>query len=141
MFSRAVRRVVPSAIVSSLFAAVLATAAPLANGAPVLNWHCVQEFDGAFHVRCTPHAAHQDPGAPVQGQVTDSGADLAVDARLPVAQRGDAEVYSADAWRVPLHVPPRDPRHVEALLQSVLCGTRMACTVRYAGARRQTALR
>jgi hypothetical protein len=47
----------------------------------------------------------------------------------PVAERGDAEVHSADAWRIPLHSAATDQAFLMALLESVLCGKHANCSV------------
>ena len=99
-----------------------------------LAWQCVQEFDQFFHVLCAPRApavaVAGDPVMAPAAKVETAGLHPAADMR-PVAQRGDPEVFSAEAWRVPLHSAPSDPARVTVLLESVLCGTRPACTVRY----------
>jgi hypothetical protein len=94
-----------------------------------LTWRCTQGFDASYHVLCLP-----DAGAPAARSISvaepaprsGAAADL-----VPVAERGIAEVFSADAWRVPLHSAPVDPVRVQALLESALCGKRSSCAVRY----------
>lgn len=95
--------------------------------ARVLAWHCLQQDDAAFHVLCVPRMwpAHAPEAAT---EVNPPGVNVNM---LPVAQRGDAEVMSTQAWRIPLHVRPSDPAHVTVLLQSVLCGKRSQCEVSY----------
>lgn len=105
-----------------------AAAAQDVAAAPALAWRCVQQTDAAFHVLCVPRmqvgaSPHLDATPAMRPGVNVN--------MLPVAQRGDAEVMSADAWRIPLHVQPRDPQLVAQLLKSVLCGTRAACDVQY----------
>lgn len=125
------------------FAAVVVAA--LSAGAraesAALSWRCVQEFDEHFHMLCIPHRGEADAGshsgaAEAPAATSRAGLDM-----RPVAQRGDAEVFSADAWRVPLHSKPSDRALVNELLQSVLCGTRPACSVRYEASALRTARR
>lgn len=142
MLSRAARRAVQTFVFLWLPAtAVLGAAEPGAADAAAMAWHCEQEFDAAFHVLCTPRA--QAPGGaaatPAQAPVPTTDAARWAAEKLPVAQRGDAEVHSAPAWRVPLHARPAGRERVEELLQSVLCGTRPACAVHYDQANRRVA--
>ena len=125
-----------SSLVSSFCIALCAAAYCTATSAQTrdepsaIAWDCVQRSDESFHVTCIP-----------RGQPPVRGADAAVETRMvstprgrdmrPVAQRGDAEVFSAEAWHVPLHSPPTDPEFVRTLLASVLCGKRPACSVQY----------
>jgi hypothetical protein len=98
-----------------------------AEGAAIA-WRCVQEFDASFHVLCIPaqvgtaHTAMTSEMAGARQYPLD---------RLPVAQRGDAEVFSTKAWRVPLHSKPNDASMVVELLKSVLCGKHPECKVEY----------
>jgi len=94
-----------------------------------LRWSCTQQTDEQFHVACVPASLGPNADPSRGGAATQS---LARDMR-PVAQRGDAEVFSADAWRVPLHSRPTDPAFVQTLLESVLCGKHASCTVQYRG--------
>lgn len=109
----------------------LPAAAQEASVTKALAWHCTQEMDAAFHVLCVPRIA--EAGSPAAPDAP-PGVSLNL---MPVAQRGDAEVMSADAWRIPLHVRPGDPVFVTTLLKSVLCGKRAACDVSYDGVRRE----
>jgi hypothetical protein len=99
-----------------------------AQGAAIA-WRCVQEFDESFNVLCSP--AHVGNARPEMTPMADEGAQRYPLDRLPVAQRGDAEVFSTKAWRVPLHSRPNDTSMVEELLKSVLCGKRPECNVEY----------
>lgn len=132
--------------------ALLLTVAPLGaladdrEGPAPLVWNCVQEYDASFHVLCMPRLAGKAAtGLHADGSGEDSSDDAAPTPRwtnmTPVAQRGDAEVMSTQAWRVPLHVAPRDMTKVGALLESALCGKRDHCSVRYAGRPTQVAAR
>jgi hypothetical protein len=49
----------------------------------------------------------------------------------PVAMRGHDEVFSSDAWRIPLFARPADPLAVTRLLESALCGDVIYCKVSY----------
>ena len=108
--------------------------ASAADVEPTLSWRCVQQFDDSFHVRCVPSSS---PGA---GTLDEVRANLPLE-RLPVAERGRAEIHSTEAWLVPLHVPPSDSGLVEELLRSVLCGKHSACKVDYSSHGRTTARR
>lgn len=129
-----------------LACAVALPASSRANGgdSPVsLDWRCVQEFDEHYHVLCRPQAeiaAESAADALARRAATTAPPSRAPDPR-PVAQRGEAEVFSAEAWRVPLHAPPSDSAHVVELLDSVLCGRRARCTIHYATAPVRTARR
>lgn len=109
----------------------LSAAAQDATATKALAWHCTQETDAAFHVLCVPRIA--EAGTPAAPDAP-PGVSLNL---MPVAQRGDSEVMSADAWRIPLHVRPSDPVFVTTLLKSVLCGKRAACDVSYDAVRRE----
>ena len=117
---------------SGLLAAVcllpLSAVAQEAAAPNVLAWHCVQESDAAFHVLCVPRMGGSENISRNTVAATAHGVNLNL---LPVAQRGDAEVMSADAWRIPLHVRPSDTSFVTTLLKSVLCGKHVACAVSY----------
>ena len=128
-----------------LLAAALPLAAAAQSGPPPLAWQCTQEYDSSFHVLCVPRSLpaaavpRDEPALPVprlEPWPLQGSADM-----RPVAQRGDAEVFSADAWRVPLHAAPSDPSRVIALLESVLCGKRTECSVRYGTPSLQSARR
>ena len=104
-----------------------------ATQASPLAWRCVQESDAQFHVLCIPQGAGV---ARFQGDDSENSPDGAPSHRMsaemrPVAQRGDAEVFSTEAWRVPLHSRPTDSTFVTMLLESVLCGKRAQCSVDY----------
>lgn len=141
MLSRAARRAVQTLVALSLpAAAVLGASEPGAANAAALAWHCEQQFDAAFHVLCTPQAqVGIAAAAGVQAPTPTAGPARWAAEKLPVAQRGDAEVHSAPAWRVPLHAKPAQRERVEELLQSVLCGTRPGCAVHYDQANRRVA--
>lgn len=109
----------------------LTAAAQDVTATKALAWHCTQEMDAAFHVLCVPRIA--ETGSPATPDAP-PGVSLNL---MPVAQRGDSEVMSADAWRIPLHVRPSDPAFVTTLLKSVLCGKRAACDVSYDTVRRE----
>ena len=134
MLSRAARRAVQTFVFLGLPAtAVPGAAEPGPADAAALAWHCEQQFDAGFHVFCTPQS--QAPGAAaataVQAEAPTTAPARWAAEKLPVAQRGDAEVHSAPAWRVPLHARPAERERVEELLQSVLCGARPGCAVHY----------
>jgi hypothetical protein len=142
MLIRAVRGVIQTLLIFSAAAEVAAAAELGRIGASPISWHCVQEHDEAFNVLCAPRMAASDTDAapvPVPTWTAAAGA-TAADMR-PVAQRGDAEVFSASAWRVPLHSEPTDPTLVETLLKSVLCGVHPACSVAYDKANLRVAVR
>jgi hypothetical protein len=96
-----------------------------------VEWRCVQQYDEFFHVQCAPKPTGF-------GSAALEASDDIVKASLPgagelrpVAERGLAEVFSADAWSVPLYSRPRDMVMVNQLLQSVLCNTAPRCSVSY----------
>jgi hypothetical protein len=113
-------------------------------GSPApLDWHCVQEFDAGFHFLCRPRSmrdAEAVSDTAASNAPATSAQHRAPDLR-PVAQRGDGEVFSAEAWRVPLHARPTDRAHVVQLLDSVLCSARARCTVHYGAVAVRTARR
>jgi len=128
-------------VLSGWAASACASDALALRGVSPMIWRCAQEFDDAFHVLCVPHALGGDrrtTDAEAESRPAVAAGVSANDMR-PVAQRGDAEAYSADAWRVPLHSRPTDPNFVEQLLASVLCGTHPACSVVYGGGVSRTA--
>jgi hypothetical protein len=141
MLSRAARGVVQTITIFALPAAA-AAAEPARSVPPAIAWHCVQEFDEAFHVLCVPRAVEPDDARAVAVPVSLPATGPAPSADMrPVAQRGDAEVFSAPAWRVPLHLAPTDRRLVDQLLTSVLCGTRPACSADYENRKLRVAAR
>lgn len=122
----------PSPLAATLLA--LATMAPLTHAAEpapagALRWQCMQRSDAQHSVACLPTWAMAGR-ADMSLVATPSrpGPEM-----RPVAERGAAEVFSADAWIVPLHAAPTDPARVAALLQSVLCGRQPDCRVSYGG--------
>lgn len=100
----------------------------------MIAWHCTQEADAAFHILCVPRQSDMATAAPpfVPTATARTGGASSLAEMRPVAQRGDAEVFSAPAWRLPLHSRPTDGEMVRQLLKSVLCGTHPACSVNYA---------
>ena len=98
-----------------------------------LAWQCSQELDPSFQVLCFPHLTAEalEGRSPIGAPAPREAAQGWRGDMRPVAQRGDVEVFSAEAWRVPLHAAPSDPVMVRTLLQSVLCGKRPACSVLY----------
>lgn len=97
------------------------------------RWLCTQEHDEMFHVACAPRSAVLDAAAPCSAVHTVESPvrwDSAF-ARRPVAERGCAEVFSTEIWRVPLHTQPSDPAMVRTLLASVLCGKTSDCSIHY----------
>ncbi|MDO9092337.1 MAG: hypothetical protein Q8R98_26860 [Rubrivivax sp.] len=134
MPTRTARRVLLTCMTFALPAGIAASAA--AAGQPqaaAIAWHCTQEADASFHVLCVPRQAEAGaPDAAPAATAAPGTAGLAAFADMrPVAQRGDTEVYSAPAWRVPLHARPTDIDMVQQLLKSVLCGTHPSCRVSY----------
>lgn len=120
-----------AALVAAGFPSAVAAQSMTRSGA--VQWHCVQELDAGYHVTCVPSSTTQpreshptsiDPGDVVNRIV--AGPDM-----RPVTERGHTEVFSTDAWRVPLHAAPSDVAMVNALLVSVLCGRHPACRVDY----------
>lgn len=102
---------------------------------PALLWDCTQQYDNQYHVRCVPRRQQLSEAAPI-------GPEAAAEARLasvsrardmrPVAHRGEAEVFSVQAWQVPLHALPLDAVFATELLRSVLCGRAPGCVIDYA---------
>lgn len=118
--------------------AALLAMAPLASAAETnstaLAWHCTQQFDRDFNIECIPKsagatAAIDDLTAPASPSrnAGPAGHDM-----RPVAARGNAEVFSTRAWRVPLYSRPANAQAVSRLLESVLCDRLPDCTVHYA---------
>ncbi len=134
MLSRTARRLLHTCLIFAAPAglAVSATAADRPQAAAIA-WHCSQEADASFQVLCVPRQADADTATAVPAPpVTPGTAGVTPFADMrPVAQRGDAEVFSAPAWRIPLHARPTDIDMVRQLLKSVLCGTHPACGVSY----------
>lgn len=123
-------------ILVALQAGLLPTAARAGEVPELLSWRCSQQADPAYHVLCVPELAGAAPGS-----VLERSGDIAIEPRArsngpelrPVAERGAAEVMSAEAWRVPLHAPPTDSARVSQLMHLVLCGERLLCSVKYSG--------
>lgn len=135
----------PFLFVLSVAALPLQAAAQSQPPLPPLAWQCTQEHDVQFHVLCVPYlppatARPSDWPLAAASRFDPPPLNVAADMR-PVAQRGDSEVFSAEAWRVPLHAAPSDPSRVTALLESVLCGHRTDCSVRYGTSAQQSARR
>lgn len=103
--------------------------------ATTLIWDCVQRYDEQFHVRCLPSrrevdpSVTQTPGLAPAPQAVRQGRGGAL---RPVAQRGDAAVFAAQAWRVPLYALPLGGALANELLHAVLGGRVAACEIRYA---------
>ncbi len=121
-----------------LLAAGRVGAEPVDENGIRVEWLCVQEFSERYEVRCLAQATRtRAPMAPLDrhsvpendpgGRAWDSGPAHSV----PVAMRAPDEIFAEGAWKVPLFVRPSDPTAVNDLLQSVLCGERENCSVRY----------
>lgn len=134
MLIRTARHLLPTCMIFAVPAGISASAtAPERPHAAAIAWHCTQETDASFHVLCIPRHADVDTAhaAPApSARPSTAGVATFADMR-PVAQRGDAEVFSAPAWRLPLHARPTDRDTVQQLLKSVLCGSHPACRVSY----------
>jgi hypothetical protein len=127
----------------SVIALTLAAAINTAYGrdeAPAIGvtWTCSQELDAYAHVSCIPQRATADnPNTPAaalrEGDTPPAahGHDM-----RPVALRGDAEVFSTRAWRIPLYSQPVNTASAASLLKSVLCGDATGCSVNYTNDRR-----
>lgn len=126
------RRIYPGLLLAVAAAACVAVPATAADTAPAgVAWSCVQETDAYFHVRCMPQRTAAPGDAtpaplPVEPAPAGRGHDL-----RPVSARGEAEIYSTRAWRIPLYSPPARPAQVAALLSAVLCGEARDCSVAY----------
>lgn len=100
-----------------------------------LLWNCTQQYDDQYHVRCVPHRQRNVEAAPIgpeaAAEARPASVSRARDMR-PVAHRGEAEVFSVQAWQVPLHALPLDAAFVTELLRSVLCGRAPGCVIDYA---------
>lgn len=120
-----------AAILAMVFSAACAAQSSMV---PALLWECAQQYDDQYHVRCVPHrqehveAALIGPAAATEVRL--ASISRAWDTR-PVAHRGEAEVFSVQAWQVPLHALPLDAVFVTELLRSVLCGRAPGCIINY----------
>lgn len=151
-----IRRAVLS--VAIIACCTAAAAAAIAGGiadraGAILKWTCVQQYDPLFNVRCTPHIDGTVPGAfplrwaalfweDILGQPPVAWRAVGVVSRAPdtrpVAMRHSDEIFSGEAWYVPLHSRPTDAANVVRVLQAVLCGTMSHCRVTYGpGGRRR----
>lgn len=112
----------------------------------ILRWTCVQQHDKSFNVRCIPRMDVAFPGAfplrsaalfwedilghpPAASRAVSVG--LSAPDTRPVAMRHSDEIFSGEAWYVPLHNQPADTTNVFRVLQSVLCGTTSYCRISY----------
>ena len=140
---------VKTAACAAMFAAGL-QATPASSALDDANstgivWTCSQEHDAYFHVSCVPqHARVRNEAAPAdslrerelaRGEAAARQSNPAFHGHdmRPVAARGEPEVFSTRAWRVPLYSQPGKPAAVAGLLESVLCGAESNCTVTYDG--------
>jgi len=98
-----------------------------------VEWRCVQQFDEYFHVVCAPRPSGFGSVAPEASDDIFKASRPGAREMRPVAERGLAEVFAADAWSVPLYSRPRDMLKVNQLLQSVLCNNAPRCSVSYRG--------
>jgi hypothetical protein len=114
------------ALAAGLVAANIAGAAP-ADGTGI-NWACTQERDAYFHVNCVPQSMRVDEPAPHSDM---TAPPAGVSDMRPVAARGNAEVFSTKAWRMPLYTQPSGAAAVKTLLEAVLCGPVPDCAVTY----------
>jgi hypothetical protein len=98
-----------------------------------VEWRCVQQFDEYFQVMCAPRpTGFGSVALEASDDIIKTSPPAARDMR-PVAERGLAEVFAADAWSVPLYSRPRDMLKVNQLLHSVLCNNAPRCSVSYRG--------
>lgn len=130
-------------IAASLFAIPAAGALDDAVSTGIV-WTCSQERDAYFHVSCVPQRSRPDNAAATETmrEPAPSRGDAAPRESVPafrghdmrpVTTRGDAEVFSTRAWRIPLYSQPANPAAIAGLLESVLCGTASQCSVSYEG--------
>jgi hypothetical protein len=126
-----------AAVGASLYGAPAASA--LDDAAPArIVWTCIQEHDAYFEVSCVPQRSRPDNAAapadaPRKRAPQGSGPAFSGRDMRPVTARGEAEVFSTRAWRIPLYSRPGNPTAIAGLLKSVLCGTEPQCTVSYDG--------
>jgi hypothetical protein len=116
-------------------------AVPAQEAAPTgVAWKCLQQNDADFHVVCVPLPVHGVVAEKARGEAPSSPADsggAAAAAALEgldlraVTERGLDEVFSADAWTMPLYTRPTNPAAVVQLLNSVLCSSAPGCSVSY----------
>ena len=124
---------------SSVLALTLATGLNAANSrddaaAGGVNWACNQEHDAYFHVSCVPQRTRADTAtAPADTLRERDAAPVAHGHDMrPVTLRGEAEVFSTRAWRIPLYSQPASAASAAGLLETVLCGGAADCRVDYA---------
>lgn len=112
---------------------------------PRVDWKCVQEHDEQFHIACIARPARGDSltlelllGDVVWADASGDAGPQSISVRAfrgldlrPVATREAAAVFSPSPWRVPLYAPPSNTTAVIQLLQAVLCGSALGCTVSY----------
>jgi hypothetical protein len=126
-----------AAVGASLYGTPAASA--LGDAAPTgIAWTCIQEHDVYFEVSCVPqHSRPVNAAEPAEapGERPPQGSSPIFSGRdtRPVTARGEAEVFSTRAWRIPLYSRPANPTAIAGLLKSVLCGTEPQCTVSYDG--------
>lgn len=122
-------------LAATLGAVISAACHAQSPAVPALLWDCTQQYDDQYHVRCVPRRQeHVEAAAMTSEAITEvrlAGDSRARDMR-PVAHRGEAEVFSVQAWQVPLHALPLDAVFVKELLRSVLCGRAPGCVIDYA---------
>lgn len=122
---RSLMPVVPIAALS--LAGSLASADDSVGG---VQWTCTQERDAYYHVNCVPQRAAITPPAEGTDAITPPPAAGLHDMR-PVAARGNTEVFSTRAWRIPLYTQSPNADSVTDLLKEVLCGNVPRCAVAY----------
>jgi len=105
------------------------------DAASGIAWRCTQEFDSYYSVQCIPNqtAAGDAPLRPPAEARASAPHGFGAHDMRPVAARGDAEVFSTRAWRIPLYTRPGDAQAVSRLLEAVLCDNVPQCTVHYDG--------
>lgn len=98
-----------------------------------VQWTCTQERDAYYHVNCVPQRAgidtqtgNADAALPVEPAPANGLHDM-----RPVAARGNTEVFSTRAWRIPLYTQSPNADSVTGLLKEVLCGSVPRCVVAY----------
>ncbi len=131
--------------IAAVVVAGVAAASTFASGVDTtdtgrsIEWYCVQEFDEKYEVRCIAEETQirnamnrSDQRPPANNNSDDGRTDGVIPAfGIPVAMRTEREIFAEGAWKVPLYAQPSNPSAVTQLLQSVLCGARQQCSVRY----------
>lgn len=119
----------------SIVASLLAMASTAWNtceaGTVTVRWRCEQRYDAVFNAECIVEDHSALIAAAQSGARSETPIETGRSFYLPVAMRSPQEILANAIWKVPVYGVPLNHAEVILLLQSVLCGKAVDCSVQY----------